>query len=117
MAGEPPSPEPPGTETVSEEQVSRSTDLPTRIAVDKRATEFAESDSHAKKTKGDVSELVNDLMHLGAAVGLRFRVRCPNWKIGKCSKSHGDVTTDPEHRDACDPDHPDERSKWKLRKK
>ena len=56
----------------------RETDLPVPLVVWKRPTEVAESDRQAKRTKTYVSELVNELMHLGTAVGPGLRDGCPN---------------------------------------
>ena len=92
------------TGTVMEEQVSGSTDSPITIAVESRTTEVTESDRQGKRPKTDVSELVNEPMHLGAGTVLGRR----DGFESKSCKSHGGVTNDPEHHDEGDPQHPDE---------
>ena len=87
-----------------EEQVSGSTDSPITIAVESRTTEVTESDRQGKRPKTDVSELVNEPMHLGAGTVLGRR----DGFESKSCKSHGGVTNDPEHHDEGDPQHPDE---------
>ena len=57
-----------------------------RDAVEKR-TSVLESDRQVKRSNTDVSELVNELMHLGAAIGPRLRDGCPHWKIGIVGKT------------------------------
>ena len=54
-----------------------------------KTTEVTESDRQAKRCKTIVSELVNELMHLGATIGPRLRDGCQNWKIGKSWKKSG----------------------------
>ena len=71
-----------------------------RIDFEMRTTEVTESARQPKRSKTDVSELVNELMHLGAALGRRV----PTLEIGKRWKSHGGGTTDPEHHDDCEPE-------------
>ena len=44
-----------------------------------------------------MSELVNELIHLGAAIGLGLRDGYQNWKIDTSWKSLGCGTNDPEH--------------------
>ena len=56
---------------------------------------------------------MKELMHLGAAIGLRLRDGC---EIGKSWKGHGDGTLDPQRRDECDPEHPDESKSENLEK-
>ena len=87
-----------------------------RIEVGKRTTEVTESDRQAWRSKTDVSELANELMHLGAAIGPLLRDGCPHWRIGKRWTDHGGATMDPEHHGECDPEHPDESESEKLEK-
>ena len=47
---------------------------------------------------------------------LDFATGAQKRKIGKSWKNHDEGTTDPEHHEECDPDHPDE-SKVKIWKK
>ena len=105
----------PRSETIVEE-VSVSTDLPMRIAVEKRTVEVTESDRQAKWSNTDVSELVDELMHLEAALGPRLRDGCQNVKIGKSWKSHGGGAIDSEHHDECHPEHPDDSKGAKIGK-
>ena len=81
MTGDPARPEQPGTEIVMEEQASGFTDLPMRIDVDKRTTEVTESDRQTKRSKTDVSLLVNEQQLVPDFV--------TGAKIGKRWESHG----------------------------
>ena len=114
VAGEPAPLEQPRTETVMDEHASGCTDLPMWIEGDKETTEATESDRQPKRSKTDASELVNELIHLEAAIGPRLRDGC---QFGELSwKSHGGGTTDLGKHDECDPKHPDE-SKVKILEK
>ena len=50
------------------------------VEIGKRTTEVTESDRQVKRSKTDVSELVNDLMRLGAAIGPGLRDWCQKWR-------------------------------------
>ena len=71
-----------------QERASGSTDSLMRVEVDPRTTEVRQSDRQSKRSKTDVSDLANELMHLGA-VGLRLCGWYTNRKIGNRWKSHG----------------------------
>ena len=86
------------------------------IVVDTRPTEVTGSDCQTKRSKTDVSELVTDLTHLGAATGYNIVMDAHIGKLAKVGKRHGGGRIDPEQRDECHPEHLGE-SNLKLRKR
>ena len=55
-----------------------------------------------------MSELVHEVIHLGAAICPELPDGCQNSKNGKSWKSHGGGTRHPEHHDESDPERPDQ---------
>ena len=88
------------TETAMEEQASSSTDqiYLRELRLRKEQQKLQKVTDKARDPRQDVSEFVNGLMHLGAAIGPRLRDGCPNWETGNSWTSHGG-TMDLEHFD------------------